>query len=65
MSEEIASGCEGRRSCRGFELTAMQDDVIDHVVLVLGLVEAEGAAEVPLMRGSRLPCRVTHLHVHF
>lgn len=42
----------------------MQDYVIDHVILVLGLVEAEGAAEVLLMRRFRLTHRVTSLHVH-
>lgn len=43
----------------------MQHDVIDHVVLVLGLVEAERAAQVFLMSRFRLAGRVTRLHVHF
>lgn len=40
----------------------MQDDVVDHVALVLGVVEAEGAAQVfrTLLRGGGVP----GLHVH-
>lgn len=50
---------------RGVEHTTMQHNVVDHVVLVLGLVEAEGAAEVFLMGGLGLAGGVSHLYVHF
>lgn len=42
----------------------MQDDVVDHVVLVLGLVETEGAAEVSLVSRFRLEGMVASCHVH-
>ena len=41
----------------------MEDDVIDHVVLVLGVVEAERTAEGFLMRWLHLAARMTHLLV--
>lgn len=41
----------------------MQDNVVDHIALVFGVVEAEGAAQV---FGEILRCIVvvTSLHVH-
>ena len=42
----------------------MQDYVVNHVVLVLRLVQAEGAAEVFLMSRFRLVDMVASLHVH-
>lgn len=42
----------------------MQDDVINHVVLVLGLVEAEGTAKILLMSRFGLTGGVAHLYVH-
>lgn len=42
----------------------MQHNVIDHVVLVLGFVETEGAADVSLVSGRRLAAGgVTHVVV--
>lgn len=52
-------------SCRASKPTAMQDDVVDHAVPVLRLVEAERTAQVFLASRFRLASRVTHLHVHF
>ena len=42
----------------------MQHDVVDHVVLVLGLVEAERAAQVLQVGRLGLAGGVTRLHVH-
>jgi len=41
----------------------MEDDVIDHVVLVLGVVQAEGTAKGLLVGWLHLAGRVTHLLV--
>lgn len=48
-----SSGTPTAKLCQSGWLTAVQDDVVDHVVLVLGLVEAEGAAEVSLASSCR------------
>lgn len=45
-----------------WEVTSVQHDVVDHVALVFGVVEAEGTAQVfgALLRNSRVP----GFHVH-
>ena len=57
--------CNKEENCwfRALSVTSVQDDVVDHVALVLGVVEAERAAQVPgrLLRGAG---RVARLHVH-
>lgn len=46
-----------------WERTSVQHDVVDHVALVFGVVEAEGAAEV-FGEVFRLTAVVTRLHVN-
>lgn len=56
LSQLRASGGTWKR-------TSVQHDVVDHIALVFGVVEAEGAAEV-FGEVFRFTAVVTCLHVH-